>query len=83
MKTLHYLFGYIKFDTRELRIRASKEARAWLVSQGRATPHYPDSYRIEYQAFARAYATAELHVKSLEYANAYASRQELKKQQAK
>lgn len=68
MNILKYVYGYFKFDSKELRTRASKEARAWLISQGRGTPHYPDAYRNDFIAFTRAYCNAELHVKALAYA---------------
>lgn len=67
MNLFRYLYAYFRNDTKELRNRASKEARVWLLSQGRGEPHYTDAYRAEFRAFTRAYINSELHVKAKRY----------------
>jgi hypothetical protein len=68
MKIFYYLYAYLKNDSKQLRDEASKAARDWMISQGRSTPHYADSYREEFTSFSRAYTNSYLHIEARKFA---------------
>jgi len=59
---INYLKAYFAADTQTLREEASREARAWMISQGKGSPHYTFNYQTEYSAYARAYINSKMRL---------------------
>jgi len=59
---INYLKAYFAADTKELRSEAANAARAWMLSEGKGSPHYTFAYQTEFEAYSRAYINSKMRL---------------------
>lgn len=58
-KLFLYLYYFFAAETKELRLEAQKSALAWCKQ--RHAHNFTDQYRLDFQAYMRAYINARCH----------------------
>lgn len=58
MSPISYIREFLAADTKDLRERASKEARDWCIQRN---PHWTDQYQLEYHRYVRSYLLNYCH----------------------